>query len=230
MCECLVLMRANLVCNHNRPQAGHLHHSAHTWPYLTTLLTIFPTQHTCKNTHTHLATLLTLLTLDHTLTHTLDHCTTHTWPYLPDTSPNAAVCWKLNSIFTTSAAIIQKTKKSKGNLKYGMQQFEQRGPNISLHLIKNMEDKWCLMCRQNKPVTSKVSVSKLMKGVFVLHWWGGGWIWSGWLASLWLVALLVAERWQLKTFTGCPTSSYTLRSNFLCFSGGVFSCKTSVTW
>ena len=129
MCECLVLMRANLVCNHNRPQAGHLHHSAHTWPYLTTLLTIFPTQHTCKNTHTHLATLLTLLTLDHTLTHTLDHCTTHTWPYLPDTSPNAAVCWKLNSIFTTSAAIIQKTKKSKGNLKYGMQQFEQRGPN-----------------------------------------------------------------------------------------------------
>ena len=33
MCECLVLMRANLVCNHNRPQAGHLHHTAHTWPH-----------------------------------------------------------------------------------------------------------------------------------------------------------------------------------------------------
>ena len=33
MCECLVLMRANLVCNHNRPQAGHLHHTTHTWPH-----------------------------------------------------------------------------------------------------------------------------------------------------------------------------------------------------
>ena len=37
MCECLVLMRANLVCNHNWPQAGHLHHSAHTWTYYANL-------------------------------------------------------------------------------------------------------------------------------------------------------------------------------------------------
>ena len=40
MCECLVLMRANLVCNHNRPQAGHLNHTAHTEPHLTTLPTL----------------------------------------------------------------------------------------------------------------------------------------------------------------------------------------------
>ena len=50
ICECLVLMRANLVCNHNWPQAGHLHGTAHTWLYRTLCLSAVLWRHLgCAN-------------------------------------------------------------------------------------------------------------------------------------------------------------------------------------